>query len=94
MCLILDAASEVVLSKDVVLVTLWGQRDADSVFLGHEIGRREFGFSVRSLTKSNFEFSTKNVHKFVQKDLVVVEGLPGVIVPLPACGGRRPLEDE
>ena len=50
---ILDAAaaSEVVLDKDVILVTLRGQRDADSVFLGHKIVRRELGLSVRSLKR-------------------------------------------
>ena len=50
---ILDAAaaSEVVLVKDVILVTLRGKGDADSVFLGHKIVRRELGLSVRSLKK-------------------------------------------
>ena len=58
---ILDAAaSEVVLVKDVILVTLRGKGDADSVFLGHEIMRRELGLSVRSLKRSSFEFPAKS----------------------------------
>ena len=46
---ILDASSKVVLAKDNILVTLRGQRDADPVFHGYEIGRRELRLSVRSL---------------------------------------------
>lgn len=41
----------------------------------------------------SFEFSRQNLNQ-IESDLVVVERLPGVVEPLPAGGGRGPLEDE